>query len=169
MNIKVVGKDLEVTDAIRDYSEKKMEKLTKYLEDFDGTVTIKVEGNKQIAETRVSYQGITYKAVTAHKDLYASIDKNIDILEGQIRKTKTKRERLNKEATIRASQEEEQTEPENEIIKELYYEIIGNMPIDINTICRRAELPIQDVSEQLTMLELNEYIRALPGDMFVKV
>ena len=49
------------------------------------------------------------------------------------------------------------------------YEIICNMPIDINTICRRAELPIQDVSEQLTMLELNEYIRALPGDMFVKV
>ena len=49
------------------------------------------------------------------------------------------------------------------------YEIIGNMPIDINTICRRAELPIQDVSEQLTMLELNGYIRALPGDMFVKV
>ena len=47
--------------------------------------------------------------------------------------------------------------------------IIGNMPMDINTICRRAELPIQDVSEQLTMLELNEYIRALPGDMFVKV
>lgn len=49
------------------------------------------------------------------------------------------------------------------------YETIGNMPIDINTICRRADLPIQEVSEQLTMLELNEYIRALPGDMFVKV
>ena len=49
------------------------------------------------------------------------------------------------------------------------YEVIGNMPIDINTICRRAELPIQDVSEQLTMLELNEYIRALPGDMFIKI
>ena len=93
MNIKVVGKDLEVTDAIRDYAEKKMDKLTKYLEDFDGTVTIKVEGNEQVAETRVSYQGITYKAVTAHKDLYASIDKNIDILEGQIRKEKTRREK----------------------------------------------------------------------------
>ena len=138
MNIKVVGKDLEVTDAIRDYSEKKMEKLTKYLEDFDGTVTIKVEGNEQIAETRVSYQGITYKAVTAHKDLYASIDKNIDILEGQIRKTKTKRERLNKEATIRASQDEILESVEeyienaniNEIIKELYYEIKPMTPED---------------------------------------
>ena len=130
MNIKVVGKDLEVTDAIRDYAEKKMDKLTKYLEDFDGTVTIKVEGNEQVAETRVSYQGITYKAVTAHKDLYASIDKNIDILEGQIRKEKTRREKMNKEETIRMAQEAEQTEPENEIIKELYYDIKPMTPED---------------------------------------
>lgn len=130
MNIKVVGKDLEVTDAIRDYAEKKMDKLTKYLEDFDGTVTIKVEGNEQVAETRVSYQGITYKAVTAHKDLYASIDKNIDILEGQIRKEKTRREKMNKEETIRMAQKSEQTEPENEIIKELYYDIKPMTPED---------------------------------------
>ena len=130
MNIKVVGKDLEVTEAIRDYAEKKMEKLTKYLEDFDGTVTIKVEGNEQVAETRVSYQGIIYKAVTAHKDLYASIDKNIDILEGQIRKEKTRREKMNKEETIRVAQEAEQTEPENEIIKELYYDIKPMTPED---------------------------------------
>ncbi len=130
MNIKVVGKDLEVTDAIRDYAEKKMEKLTKYFEDFDGTVTIKVEGNEQIAETRVTCQGATYKAVTAHKDLYASIDKNIDILEGQIRKTKTKREKLTKEATIRVGQEENPSEPEDEIIKELYYEIKPMTPED---------------------------------------
>lgn len=130
MNIKVVGKDLEVTDAIRDYAEKKMDKLTKYLEDFDGTVTIKVEGNEQVAETRISYQGITYKAVTAHKDLYASIDKNIDILEGQIRKEKTRREKMNKEETIRMAQEAEQTEPENEIIKELYYDIKPMTPED---------------------------------------
>ena len=130
MNIKVVGKDLVVTDAIRDYAEKKMEKLTKYLDDFDGTVTIKVEGNEQIAEARVSSRGVTYKAVTAHKDLYASIDKNIDILEGQIRKTKTKREKMTKEATIRMGQEETQSEPEDEIIKELYYEIKPMTPED---------------------------------------
>lgn len=130
MNIKVVGKDLVVTDAIRDYAEKKMEKLSKYMDDFDGTVTIKVEGNEQVAESRVSYQGITYKAVTAHKDLYASIDKNIDILEGQIRKVKTKKEKMDKDASIRVSQEEDSTEPENEIIKELYYEIKPMTPED---------------------------------------
>lgn len=32
-----------------------------------------------------------FRAVTAHRDLYASIDKDIDILEGQIRKMKTKK------------------------------------------------------------------------------
>ncbi len=130
MNIKVVGKDLVVTDAIRDYAEKKMEKLSKYMDDFDGTVTIKVEGNEQVAESRVAYQGITYKAVTAHKDLYASIDKNIDILEGQIRKVKTKKEKMDKDASIRISQEEDSAEPENEIIKELYYEIKPMTPED---------------------------------------
>ena len=130
MNIKVVGKDLVVTDAIRDYAEKKMEKLSKYMDNFDGTVTIKVEGNEQVAESRVAYQGITYKAVTAHKDLYASIDKNIDILEGQIRKVKTKKEKMDKDASIRVSQEEDSTEPENEIIKELYYEIKPMTPED---------------------------------------
>ena len=130
MNIKVVGKDLEVTDAIRDYAEKKMDKLTKYFDDFEGTVTIKVEGNEQVAESRVSSHGVTYKAVTAHKDLYASIDKNIDILEGQIRKTKTKREKMNKEATIRMGQEDNSAEPEDEIIKELYYEIKPMTPED---------------------------------------
>ena len=119
MNIKVVGKDLVVTDAIRDYAEKKMEKLSKYMDNFDGTVTIKVEGNEQVAESRVAYQGITYKAVTAHKDLYASIDKNIDILE-----------RMEKDASIRVSQEEIVAEPENEIIKELYYEIKPMTPED---------------------------------------
>ena len=130
MNIKVVGKDLVVTDAIRDYAEKKMEKLSKYMDDFDGTVTIKVEGNEQVAESRVAYQGTTYKAVTAHKDLYASIDKNIDILEGQIRKVKTKKEKMDKDASIRISQEEDSAEPENEIIKELYYEIKPMTPED---------------------------------------
>lgn len=131
MNIKVVGKDLAVTDAIKNYAEKKMDRLTKYFEgEFDGTVTIKAEKKEQVAETRITYKGNTYKAVTAHKDLYASIDKNMDILEGQIRKAKTKKEKMTKEATIRLPHEEQKVEPENEIIKELYYEVKPMTPED---------------------------------------
>ena len=47
-----------------------------------------------IAELLLLANGDTYKAVTSHKDLYAAIDKDIDILEGQIRKTKTKKDKI---------------------------------------------------------------------------
>jgi putative sigma-54 modulation protein len=130
MEIKVLGKEIKVTEAIKDYVERKLDRVDKYFENSSAEVTIRAEKNEQIAEVLVTANGEKYRAEAEEKDLYASIDKVIDILEGQIRKTKTKRERLNKEATIRASQEEEQTEPENEIIKELYYEIKPMTPED---------------------------------------
>lgn len=126
MNIKIMGKDLKATEAIKDYVEKKVERLNKYFgEDFDVTVTIKCEKSEQIADIFVNADKDTYKAVTAHKDLYAAIDKDIDILEGQIRKAKTKRDKQNKEASIKQKEimnGENVHEIENEVIKTLYYE-----------------------------------------------
>lgn len=126
MNIKVTGKDLEVTDAIKAYVEKKVERLEKYFDDeFDVVATVKSEKTEKVAEIRVSVKGDLYKAVTAHKDLYAAIDKDIDILEGQIRKFKTKKEKMLRDASSIAK-EEMQTktiEIEDEVIKELYYSI----------------------------------------------
>ena len=96
MNITISGKDLKATEAIKDYAEKKMERLVKYFgEDFDVNLTIRTEREEQIAEVAVKAKTDTYRAVTAHKDLYASIDKDVDILEGQIRKTKTRKEKAN--------------------------------------------------------------------------
>lgn len=127
MNLNITSKDLELTDAIKDYVEEKVEKLTKYFgEEFDVNSTLKIEGNEQIAEIRVSVGSDLYKAVTASKDLYASIDKDIDILEGQIRKNKTKKDRQNMTDTIRFKEGqnvEEDYEEEGEIIKTIYYSI----------------------------------------------
>lgn len=133
MNLKISGKDLEVTDAIKNYVEKKAERLAKYFDEFDVIVMLRTEREEQIAEMRLNVKNDTYKAVTAHKDLYASIDKNIDILEGQIRKSKTKKERMNKEASIKEKENvlgQKEHEVEDEIIKELYYEIKPMDPED---------------------------------------
>lgn len=135
MDIKIVGKDVKVTEAIEDYATRKLERIEKY---FDGEgevlVTIKTEKNEQIAEMHVTVKGDNYRAVTACRDLYASIDKDIDILEGQIRKWKTKRERLNKDDSIKQmatqAREENTVKMENEIIKTLYYEIKPMTPED---------------------------------------
>lgn len=142
MNIKITGKDLKATDAIKDYVEKKLERIQKYFdEDFDVNVTIKAEKNMQIAEMHVITRTNTYRAVTEHRDLYASIDKDIDILEGQIRKAKTKRDRINKDETLKAKEmtftENKEVVIEDEILKTIYYDIKPIAPED-------AKLKLQD-------------------------
>ena len=96
MKITIVGKDLKATDAIKEYTEKKLTRIEKYFEednkDVEANVTIKTEKDTQIAEMYLYTKGTSYKAVTESKDLYASIDKDIDILEGQMRKSKAKKE-----------------------------------------------------------------------------
>lgn len=126
MNIRITGKDLKATDAIKEYVAKKIDRLVKYFGDsMDVSVTIRTEGNNQVAEIHVLTNEGVFRAVTEHKDLYASIDKNIDILEGQIRKMKTKKDRQNMIETIRIKEnaEEKRVEAENEVIKTTFYSI----------------------------------------------
>jgi len=133
MNITITGKELKATEAIKEYVEKKIEKLTKYFgEDYDVSVTITTQKSEQIALMQVIAANSTYRAETSHRDLYASIDKDVDILEGQIRKLKTKKERMNKEASIKEKQEAGTAfyTVENEIIKTIYYDIKPMTPED---------------------------------------
>ena len=131
MQIKITGKELKVTEAINDYVERKMERISKYFEDAEADVAIRVEKNVQIAEMKVSASGEVFRAVTEDKDLYASIDKDIDILEGQIRKFKTKKERMLKDSTLKVLDVEAPThEVTDEILKTAYYEIKPMTPED---------------------------------------
>lgn len=133
MNIKITSKELVATEAIKDYIEKKSERLVKYFgEDFDLNATIKAEGSEQVAEISLKADTSDFRAVTAHRDLYASIDKDIDILEGQIRKMKTKKDKQNMTDSIRVKEmaKEQEAEVSNEIIKVLYYDIKPMTPED---------------------------------------
>ena len=131
MNITITGKELKATDAIKDYIEEKLARIKKYFADesIDVTVTIKKENvATEIAEMYVSVKGVSYKAVTEDKDLYASIDKDIDILEGQIRKAKTKREKMQKDSSIKqiTITGEESKTIEDEVVKTAVSEAVTN-------------------------------------------
>lgn len=126
MNLNITGKDFELTDSIKSYITEKVGKLEKYFgSNFDAVATLKIEGNNQVAEIRVNIASETFKAATASKDLYASVDKDIEILEGQIRKSKTKKDKQNMVETIRMnnSVNSENAEEDGEIIKTIYYSI----------------------------------------------
>lgn len=132
MKIKITGKELKITEAINDYVERKLDRIDKYFEDAEAEVTLKTEKNEQIAEIYVTANGEKYRAVTEDKDMYASIDKDIDILEGQIRKAKTKKEKMMKDASLKTMElsEEKVAEVKDEIIKTSYYEIKPITPED---------------------------------------
>jgi len=132
MEIKVLGKGIEVTDAINEYVERKLDRIDKYFENSIGEVTIKTEKKEQVAEVVVTANGENYRAEAEEKDLYASIDKVIDILEGQIRKAKTKKEKMIKDGSLKELNkvEAERKEISNEILKYGYYEIKPLAPED---------------------------------------
>ena len=131
MKLKVTGKELMITEALNDYVEKKLSRIEKYFEDLEADVTLRTEKNEQIAEMNIYANGETYRAVTEDKDLYASIDKDIDILEGQIRKAKTKKEKMLKDSSLKALDTEVPVrEVADEILKTAYYEIKPMTPED---------------------------------------
>ena len=149
MRTNIIGKDLKVTDAINDYVERKMERIDKYFENAEADVVVRTEKNAQIAEIKVSANGDVFRAVTEDRDLYASIDKDIDILEGQIRKAKTKKERMLKDSTLKVLEvEQTKHEVEDEIIKTEFYEIKPMTPED-------AKLKLQERPTQLFFTFVN--------------
>lgn len=91
MKIKITGKNMDITDALKEITFKKIGKLDKYFqEDVDTNVTFSVEKNRQIIEVTINLPGTILRAEEYSDDMYNSIDKAVDVLEGQIRKYKTK-------------------------------------------------------------------------------
>ena len=49
------------------------------------------------------------------------------------------------------------------------YEVLTNVPININQICKKANLRMGEVNQIITMLEIEGLIKSLPNNEFVKV
>lgn len=97
MKINISGKNMAVTDALKDVTEKKMSKLEKYFfEEVPVNITLSVEKNRQIIEVTIPFSGAIIRAEESTDDMYQSIDKVIDVLERQIRKHKTKLQKKSK-------------------------------------------------------------------------
>lgn len=91
MKLNFTGKNIEVTEALKDVTEKKLSKLDKYFQsDVEGNVIYSVERNWKILEITINLPGTILRAEESSDDMYTSIDNAVDILERQIRKYKTK-------------------------------------------------------------------------------
>ncbi len=85
---------MEVTEALKEVTSKKLRKLDKYFnKDVEGNVVYSVERNWKILEITIDLPGTILRVEEASDDMYAAIDKAVDVLERQIRKYKTRLQR----------------------------------------------------------------------------
>ncbi len=92
MKITVTGKNIEVTDALRDYAEKKVSKIAKFFEKspLASQVSLRTERGLHIVEITVQVDGLILRGEEKTSDMYASIDGAIDKIERQVHKFKTR-------------------------------------------------------------------------------
>lgn len=95
MEVIVRGKNVEVTEALRDYVIKKLGKLTRFFDHQPVTAqaVLSVEKDRQIIEVTMPVEGMLLRGEEATHDLYASIDLVVDKLEKQFAKYKTRLKR----------------------------------------------------------------------------
>lgn len=102
MKLDLTGLRIEVTDAIRDFTERKIKKLDKFFDEntiCHVTFTDKPKG-KQHIDIRIEQNSHTFLAEENAEDLYYGIESAISKIEGQIRKEKTAREKMKRSNLI---------------------------------------------------------------------
>ena len=101
MRLQVKGKNLEVSETMREYAEHKLGKLDRQLHDLTLVeVELSVEKNPsipdgQVAEATVWTKGPVLRAREASGDMQASIDRLTEKIERQIVRYREKRQRSN--------------------------------------------------------------------------
>lgn len=92
MELNIVGKNIDVTNALKEHADKRLGKLDRYFnKTAEAQVTMSVVKDTHIVEVTVFLNGgIILRAEEGTGDMYASIDSVLDKLERQVKKHKTR-------------------------------------------------------------------------------
>lgn len=138
MNYNIRGENIEVTPAIRDYVEKKVNKLDRYfVETPDTSVNVKLKVNSDKTskvEITIPMPQLVLRAEETNEDMYAAIDLIADKLERQIRKHKTKvnrklrekgstRELFTPDAVLKEKQARKEEDSELQIVRTKHFNL----------------------------------------------
>ena len=94
MNIRITGRHMEMTNALKAYIETGLQKVEAHFDKvIDADVVLVVEKHRHIAEVNLHANGVRINSREASSDMYASVDAVLAKLEKQIRKFK---ERINR-------------------------------------------------------------------------
>ncbi len=145
MRIMVSGKNLDVTDALRDQVMRKVGKLERYFKpDTEAQVTMSVEKNRHIVEVTIPFDGVVLRGEEITDDMYASIDKVLDKLEKQINKHRTKLERKLREGAFKY----------DEPVFSESFELVQDLPRPKVVRTKRFAVKPMDLEEAILQMDL---------------
>ena len=151
MVFNIRGSKLEVTEAIKDYIEKRIGRLDKYFEnpgEMKANVLVHPSGVSQVVEVTIPAPKVILRAEDRDKDLYTAIDGVVEKLERQIRKNKTKmKHKIHNERFTFMNMDFDITEEEE----------------NKNTITKRKQVDVKPMSEEEAVLQMD----LLGHDFFV--
>lgn len=147
----VRGDKILVTKAIKEYIADKLDRLNKYFDKPDeitANILVKVKGFEQTIEVTIPTPNFTIRNEESAEDLYAAIDLVSDKIERQIRKNKTKINKIEKDTARKLNFSFADMEDEEEEEK---------------TIVRRKSLSTKPMDEEEAILQME----MLGHDFFV--
>lgn len=102
MKFIIRGKNFPVTDSLRQYVEKRLGKIERFLEGVDEIqVNLSLTRDSHVVEVTIPLNGYLLRGEEATGDMYGSIDRVVEKLEKQIAKYKTKLNRKIKGGAIK--------------------------------------------------------------------
>ncbi len=91
MRYTIIGKNLEVTDALREAVTDKLGKLERYFnQDTEVHVTLSIEKERQKIEVTIPVKGSIIRSEQESSDMYVSIDLVEEVIERQLKRYKNK-------------------------------------------------------------------------------
>ncbi len=164
MNIIVNGRHLDITPAIKSYSEEKIKRFEKYIPNItEAVVTLSVEKHRHKAEVLLRVNGVNLQAESVTEEIYSSIDSVSDKIERQVKKHREKVTSRRKDSRQAAAapvaelpvepgekairKEKIETKPmspeeaamQMDILERTFFVFINDKTLDINVIYRRND------------------------------
>ncbi|CDN11108.1 MAG: ribosome-associated translation inhibitor RaiA [Richelia sp.] len=155
MKLVIHGKNIEITDAIREYVHQKIEKAVNHFQNITNEVDVHLSvaknpriTTKQSAEVTIFTNGSVIRAEESSENLYASIDLVADKIARQLRKYKERRQ--NKKT---------QAQPTNEVVatENIVEDLIGVRTPELpNEVVRTKyfAMPPMTIGEALEQLQM---------------
>ena len=90
MLVNFKARNLEISEALKEYTEKRLSKFDKLIGEAEATVTMRCIKDRQRVEVTIPYNGILIRGEEEGYDMYACLDAVSDKLESQIHKYRTR-------------------------------------------------------------------------------